>query len=42
MWIPMSAAEREEFLVGVKRNALEPDELIVSVHVTPSGHRRPS
>jgi len=27
----------EEFLVGVKRNALEPDELIVSVHVTPSG-----
>jgi CO/xanthine dehydrogenase FAD-binding subunit len=27
----------DEFLVGVKRSALEPDELIVSVHVTPSG-----
>jgi len=27
----------EEFLVGVKRNALEPDELIVSVLVEPSG-----
>ena len=27
----------EEFLVGVKRNALEPDELIVSVVVDPSG-----
>jgi CO/xanthine dehydrogenase FAD-binding subunit len=26
-----------EFLLGVKRNALEPDELIVSVRVTPSG-----
>jgi CO/xanthine dehydrogenase FAD-binding subunit len=26
-----------EFLVGPKRNALEPDELIVAVHVTPSG-----
>ena len=26
-----------DFLVGVKRNALEPDELIVSVLVTPSG-----
>ena len=25
-----------EFLVGVKRNALEPDELIVAVHVDPS------
>ena len=27
----------EDFLVGVKRNALEPDELIVSVLVEPSG-----
>ena len=27
----------EKFLVGVKRNALEPDELIVSVLVAPSG-----
>jgi CO/xanthine dehydrogenase FAD-binding subunit len=27
----------EEFLVGVKRNALEPDELIVAVLVEPSG-----
>ena len=27
----------DEFLVGVKRNALEPDELIVSVLVEPSG-----
>lgn len=27
----------EEFLVGVKRNALEPDELIISVLVAPSG-----
>jgi CO/xanthine dehydrogenase FAD-binding subunit len=26
----------EEFLVGPKRNALEPDELIVAVHVRPS------
>lgn len=26
-----------EFLVGVKRNALEPDELVVAVRVTPSG-----
>lgn len=26
-----------EFLVGPKRNALEPDELIVAVHLTPSG-----
>ncbi|MGH3066908.1 MAG: FAD binding domain-containing protein [Gaiellaceae bacterium] len=26
-----------EFLVGVKRNALQPDELIVAVHVEPSG-----
>jgi CO/xanthine dehydrogenase FAD-binding subunit len=26
-----------EFLVGPKRNALEPDELIVAVHVAPSG-----
>jgi CO/xanthine dehydrogenase FAD-binding subunit len=26
----------EDFLVGVKRNALESDELIVAVHVTPS------
>ena len=26
-----------EFLVGPKRNALEPDELIVAVHVRPSG-----
>ena len=27
----------EEFLVGVKRNALEPDELIAAVHVGASG-----
>ncbi len=27
----------EEFLVGPKRNALAPDELIVAVHVRPSG-----
>jgi CO/xanthine dehydrogenase FAD-binding subunit len=27
----------EEFLVGVKRNALAEDELIVAVHVEPSG-----
>jgi CO/xanthine dehydrogenase FAD-binding subunit len=27
----------EEFLLGVKRTALEPDELITSVRVTPSG-----
>ena len=27
----------DEFLVGVKRNALEPDELITAVHVEPSG-----
>jgi CO/xanthine dehydrogenase FAD-binding subunit len=27
----------EEFLVGVKRNALAPDELVTSVHVRPSG-----
>jgi CO/xanthine dehydrogenase FAD-binding subunit len=27
----------EEFLVGPKRNALAPDELIVAVHVEPSG-----
>src|ERR671934_2772506 len=27
----------ERFLVGPKRNALEADELIVAVHVTPSG-----
>jgi CO/xanthine dehydrogenase FAD-binding subunit len=27
----------DEFLVGVKRNALEPDELIAAVHVEPSG-----
>jgi CO/xanthine dehydrogenase FAD-binding subunit len=27
----------EEFLVGPKKNALEPDELIVAVHVRPSG-----
>jgi CO/xanthine dehydrogenase FAD-binding subunit len=26
-----------EFLLGVKRNALEPDELVVSVRVTPTG-----
>jgi CO/xanthine dehydrogenase FAD-binding subunit len=26
----------EEFLVGVKRTALEPDELVTAVHVTPS------
>jgi CO/xanthine dehydrogenase FAD-binding subunit len=26
-----------EFLLGVKRNALEPDELVVSVRVSPSG-----
>ena len=28
------------FLLGVKRNALEPDELIVAVHVQPSGQRQ--
>lgn len=27
----------EEFLVGPKRNALEPDELVVSIQVAPSG-----
>jgi CO/xanthine dehydrogenase FAD-binding subunit len=27
----------DDFLVGVKRNALEPDELITAVHVAPSG-----
>jgi CO/xanthine dehydrogenase FAD-binding subunit len=27
----------DEFLVGVKRNAIEPDELIAAVHVEPSG-----
>ena len=27
----------EQFLVGPKRNALEPDELVVAVRVTPSG-----
>jgi CO/xanthine dehydrogenase FAD-binding subunit len=27
----------QEFLVGPKRNALEPDELILAVHLTPSG-----
>ncbi len=27
----------DEFLVGVKRNALEPDELIVAAYVEPSG-----
>ncbi|HSX22796.1 MAG TPA: FAD binding domain-containing protein, partial [Gaiellaceae bacterium] len=27
----------QEFLVGVKRNALADDELIVAVHITPSG-----
>jgi CO/xanthine dehydrogenase FAD-binding subunit len=27
----------DAFLVGVKRNALEPDELITAVHVAPSG-----
>jgi CO/xanthine dehydrogenase FAD-binding subunit len=27
----------EDFLLGVKRNALEPDELVVSVRVDPSG-----
>jgi len=26
-----------EYLVGPKRNVLEPDELVVAVHVTPSG-----
>ena len=30
----------EEFLVGPKRNALAPDELIAAVHVTPSGARQ--
>lgn len=30
----------EEFLVGPKRTALEPDELIVAVHVRPSGARQ--
>ena len=29
-----------DFLVGPKRNALEPDELIVSVRVTPTGSRQ--
>ena len=29
-----------EFLLGPKRNALEPDELVVSVRVTPSGSRQ--
>jgi CO/xanthine dehydrogenase FAD-binding subunit len=29
-----------EFLLGVKRNALADDELIVAVHVTPSGERQ--
>jgi CO/xanthine dehydrogenase FAD-binding subunit len=29
-----------EFLVGPKRNALEPDELIVAAHVRPSGARQ--
>ncbi len=33
--IPLS-----EFLVGVKRNALEPDEIITAVRVTPSGSRQ--
>ena len=28
------------FLLGVKQNALEPDELIVAVHVRPSGQRQ--
>ena len=32
-----AALPLEEFLVGVKRNALEPDELIVAVLVEPSG-----
>src|SRR5262245_64701262 len=27
----------EEFLLGVKRNALEPDELVTAVRLTPSG-----
>jgi CO/xanthine dehydrogenase FAD-binding subunit len=30
----------DEFLLGVKRNALEPDELIVSVRVEPSGQQQ--
>jgi CO/xanthine dehydrogenase FAD-binding subunit len=30
----------EEFLLGPKRNALEPDELVVAVRVTPSGARQ--
>ena len=30
----------EEFLLGVKRNALEPDELITAVRVEPSGARQ--
>jgi CO/xanthine dehydrogenase FAD-binding subunit len=29
-----------EFLVGVKRNALEPDEIVVAVRVEPSGARQ--
>ena len=29
-----------EFLVGVKRNALEPDELIVAARLSPSGQRQ--
>jgi CO/xanthine dehydrogenase FAD-binding subunit len=42
--VEVASAERgtrrlslEEFLVGPKKNALEPDELIVAVHVRPSG-----
>ena len=31
-----------EFVTGVKRNALEPDELITAVWLTPSGSRRRS
>jgi CO/xanthine dehydrogenase FAD-binding subunit len=30
----------QEFLVGPKRNALEPDELVTAVHVSPSGAKQ--
>ena len=33
----LRALPLEEFLLGVKRNALEPDELVTSVRLTPSG-----
>ena len=34
------AVPLEEFLLGPKRNALEPDELVVAVRVAPSGSRQ--